>query len=103
MNSRGPRRSGGCLARSSSFALRKGACGDRFVALVDPTAQQPERDLLAFAETRDDPTGLVHSVAHLLHELLRAREEERTRQLHADRHIRALAAEEDEDLLPDLR
>src|SRR5205807_1063115 len=46
--------------------------------------------------------GFVHAVAHLCHELLRAREKQRPWELHAEREVRPVPAEEDEDLLADL-
>src|SRR5438094_7166402 len=63
------------------FPLWQRRCRNRLVALVDPASEQRERDLVTFAEPRDDPSGLVHPVPHLRYEFLCAREEQRPRQL----------------------
>src|SRR5438874_12707075 len=84
------------------FSLRQRCRRNRLVALVDPTEQEGERDLVTFAEPRDDPSGFVHPVSHLRYEFLRAREEQRPRQLDPDRDVGTFTAEEDEDLLADL-
>src|SRR5437879_12304474 len=84
------------------FPLWQRRCRNRLVALVDPASEQRERDLVTFAEPRDDPSGLVHPVPHLRYEFLCAGEEQRPRQLDPDRDVRTFAAEKDEDLLADL-
>src|SRR5712691_13335025 len=86
------------VAGARSPRSRGGARRDRFVALVDPAAQQLDRHVVVLRKPRGDPARLVHAVAELRHELLSPREKQRARQLHADEEVRTGAAEEDEYL-----